>query len=332
MKVGTVVDLRTYRDYCPRFNEALGRPCEAVELHLISSDLASPERFLEGVEGCAEFLREAGVGALGHHYLDGVLNRLMAFKIYGAHPVYKDLCQGTNPAKEEESLELLLEGSVRASRRFGRKVKAIVHEGLFFNSQQLDALGRERLLEVRQLFLEGISRAHEQCFARFRDRVDIYLENSPPYAAPGSATQHFIDQVPTDTIGRLQGPDRFVLDVSHWFMCCEYLRRGARGIWGLDVLGLHEQFGGQSVAGYEMVRACAREIGWVHLSDCTGIHHEHEGHALFQRDSVVDWERLVPILKSLDAPLVLEIMGSERDFSRVERSLLSLREHWGMRS
>ena len=330
MRIGTVTDLRTYRDYCPMFNELLGRPADAIELHLIPSDLDPEAEFLDEMEASAAFLRQSGVAALGHHYLDGVMNRILLLELYGSHPVYRALCPDGELPVEGAKLERLLRGSVLASHAFGAKVKAIIHEGVFFKSRSIQAFSPREVLEIRRIFLDGVRNVHEKYFAGFRDSVDIYLENSPPYAAAGTSTQHFVDQMITDIVERLRTPDRFVLDVSHWFMCCDYLRRGVAGVAGLDVFAGREVFKGDGAAGYDVLRSCLTTLGWVHLSDCTGPNYEHEGLPLFQDDSVIYWGHLLPLLKRVDAPLVLEIMGSERDFSRVEQSLFNLSERWGL--
>jgi hypothetical protein len=304
MKLGLVADLRTYRAYTSRFAALLGRPADAVELHLIRSDLARPALEVE-LETAARWLRDEGVPAIAHHYLDDVVDRLFRREL--------GLFAADAAPGDAATLERMLRGTARATHAFGAPVRAVVHEGIFARTSTLDAHGLDALREIRTRFLRKAAAVHERCFAPFRAEVRIGLENSPPYAAHGTAVQHFIDQDPRDITARLAHGDDFVLDVSHWFMCADYFAREERGVWGLDLLECGDPYGAWS------------DVGWVHLSDCTGFLHEDEGLPLFQERSVIDWTRLMPLLEATGAPLVLEIMHSERDFSLIERSVERLR-------
>lgn len=310
MRLGLVADLRTYRDYTRRFSSLLGRPADAAELHLIPSDLARPA-LEEELETAARWLRDEGVPVLAHHYLDGVVDRLFRRDLA--------LFAADSAPDDEATLERMLRCTARATHAFGAPVRAVIHEGIFARTAALEALGMEALREIRTRFLREAPAVHERCFAPFRGEVQISLENSPPYATRGTAVQHFIDQDPADITSRLAHGDDFVLDVSHWFMCADYFARGEGGVLGLDLLTPRDPYGAWS------------DVGWVHLSDCTGFLHEDEGLPLFQERSVIDWPRLLPLLEATGAPLVLELMHSERDFALIERSVESVLERAGER-
>ena len=327
MKIGIVVDLSNYRDYFERFNKLTGKtPC--IEIHLLDADIVSPEIFFSKIEKAMGFFREANVRILGIHFLDKVINNIINFEMFNFEHEYSLLCPTIDMASEVEKLDTLLAGAAHASRCLGHKVKVVIHEGIFFKTDLLEKFNPVQLKELRAIFLKRIGRIHAKYFSISEKEIDICLENSPPFSGSGFSTQHFIDQVIPDITGRLKPSEKLVFDISHWFMCCEYLRKDGRGVWGLDILKDVERDNILPLNGYDILEKISSNVGWIHLNDCSGIDSEHEGLSLFQDNSLVNWERLLGILKLFNAPMLLEISGSEKDFSLIEKSFFNLNELW----
>ena len=229
MKIGIVVDLSNYRDYFERFNKLTGKtPC--IEIHLLDADIVSPEIFFSKIESAMVFFREADVRILGIHFLDKVINNIINFEMFNFEHEYSLLCPTIDMASEVEKLDTLLAGAAHASRCLGHKVKVVIHEGIFFKTDLLEKFNPVQLKELRAIFLKRIGRIHAKYFSISEKEIDICLENSPPFSGSGFSTQHFIDQVIPDITGRLKPSEKLVFDISHWFMCCEYLRKDGRGV------------------------------------------------------------------------------------------------------
>jgi hypothetical protein len=123
-----------------------------------------------------------------------------------------------------------------------------------------------------------------------------------------------------------------VFDISHGFMCRRYFESGQTSVLGLELVRNLFRDKGQpeKIANdYEDIRAASPHIGWIHLNDCTGIYGDQEGLPLFQRDSIVDWMKMIPILRKMNVPMILEIRSAERDFALLDLSLRNFHRMWG---
>mgnify|MGYP000347693963 CR=1 FL=1 len=91
-----------------------------------------------------------------------------------------------------------------------------------------------------------------------------------------------------------------------------------------EKLGLIEEV----INDYKDIDDAGQFIGWVHLNDCSGLSAENEGLSLFDKGSIVDWPRLIAILKKINAPMILEIAGAEKDYGCIEKSLINIKRLW----
>lgn len=328
MKIGIVLDLNNYKEYFNCFSAVLGETCKFVELHLISSDISSKDEFFSKIQNTSIFFRDAGVTGLGCHFLDSVVNNIIIYELFSSHLKYKRLLQNIDFDQSVRMLSLMLEGASIASNCLGVNVKAIIHEGIFFNTRQLKMFSRRELEELREIFLKNIGFINDKYFSKYKDSIAFCFENSPPYSGAGLSVQHFIDQIILDMTPRLKPRELIAFDVCHWFMCCEYLRKGNRGVVGLDIFRTTNNENDLLFDYYDILNKEKSKIGWIHLNDCSGIKSENEGLSLFQSDSIVKWELLLPILKLINAPMLLEILGSENDFAIIEQSYNNFKDLW----
>jgi len=313
MIVGPVTDLRNYRDYTDRFEACLGARVPAVEVHLIHADLQEGIPFVRNMIASAGHLRDRGVDLLSYHLLDDVINDLILYGLFKGTPAFAHLLPDRSFSDAKDTFDRMLEGLLEAGDCFGRPVIAVVHEGIFLDASGLDALGGQGMAELLGMFEAAIPSIHRSLFAGLNGRVRVFLENSPLNRGMRGDRRHVTDQVLGRMAPRLAGGEALVLDVSHRFLY-EHVRRGGVGVNEPD--------------GYEDVRAASAFVGWVHLNDCSPAGGGMEGMPLFQADSLIDWERMIGLLRSMNAPMILEIEGAERDFSLIEGSLSRFRAAW----
>jgi hypothetical protein len=136
-----------------------------------------------------------------------------------------------------------------------------------------------------------------------------------------------MDQAIEDITDRLKPREKMVFDVSHSFLCRHYSIYGKGEHAGLDLL-LTAMSRGERANDYSNIEAAAPSIAWVHLNDCTATPVEREGLPLFRKDSLVDWGRMIALLKKMDVPMILEIGSAEKDFSLLETSFRNFQNMW----
>lgn len=314
MIVGPVTDLRNYRDYTDRFEACLGAHVPAVEVHLIHADLQEGMPFVRNMIASAGHLRDRGVDLLSYHLLDDVINDLILHDMLRGRPSLTGLLPDRPFSEAREFFDRMFEGLQEAAERFGRAVIAVVHEGIFLDTSELDGLGDQGVAELLGMFEAAIPSIHRALFGGLDGRAQVFLENSPLNRGMRGDRRHVTDQVLGRMAPRLGPGEALVLDVSHRFLYEHHVRRDGAEADAPD--------------GYEDIRAASAFVGWVHLNDCSPADGGMEGMPLFQADSLIDWERLIGLLRSMNAPMILEIEGAERDFSLIERSLSRFRAAW----
>ena len=331
MKIGPVVDLKNYREYSTRFEKCFGEALSVAEIHLLHSDTVSRDDFFTSIQESSSYFRDMGLEKLAYHLLDDVINDVILHDLIGHGPEFIKLIPPTDPAVAKDQLKLLMEAMELASGRFGQEIIAVVHEGVFLNTMDLESMEPDLLPGLRKLFFDKIENIHSRYFSNHSDGVAIYLENSPPFRGTGIDVQHFTDQLVVDIVPRLRDSEKIVFDVSHGFMCRHYFESKERDAFGLNLFRkLFWDKGNIDVPmnDYPEISAIIPFIGWIHLNDCSGIYGDQEGLPLFQMESLVDWTKMIPLLKKMDMPMILEIRSAEKDFSFLEKSLKNFRETW----
>lgn len=326
VKIGPVTDLNGYRGYIPRFSECLGRPSYCAEIHLLHRD------FTGDVDGAfhaaGRFFKQQALEEVAFHTLDDVLNDVILFELSDCYSVYERFRPSADRVKIYDKFERQFEMIRRAGEGFGRAVNAVIHQGIFLPSADLAAIGDDGVGELRDRFLEKIADIHDIHFAPHGRDINLMLENSPPFRGMSVDEQHFIDQLVADIGPRLRPGERAVMDVAHTMMDYHYFMSGEAGVFGLDLARARHSEHGRHDNGYESLATFSGQIGWIHLNDCTGIYGRNEGLAIRQSDTIVDWDRMVALLKKIDAPMILEVRDAEKDFGLLERSLESFGEMW----
>lgn len=307
MIIGPVTDLRNYRDYTNRFKKCLEGCVPAAEVHLIRADLRETRPFVRAMTASAEYFRDQGLEHLSYHLLDDVINDLILHGMLRERPAFQHLLPDRSSSDARDMLDRMLEGLNEAAERFGRPVITVVHEGIFLEAAELAALGPRGAAVLLDVFDKSIASIHCSLFSNVADLVMVFLENSPLHRGMCGDSRHITDQSLCEMIPRLAEGEALVLDVSHRFLYERYAQQDRNGETFLD--------------GYEDIRSAITSVGWVHLNDCSAANGGMEGMPLFQPDSLIEWERLILLLLKIDAPMILEIEGAEKDFSIIERSL-----------
>jgi|GEM_PF-4988783 hypothetical protein len=324
MKVGPVIDLANYRDYVPAFARLVGSAPSCAEVHLLRRDMVEPDKGRDAILRSADFLRGQRVGMLAYHCLDDVINDVILFELFERHPRFAHMLPQADRRVREEQLRFKFECLAHASGVFGAKVMAVVHEGVYFSTAHLEALGPEGCADLRAAFLAEIGGIHRRWFTPWEDRVLVYLENSAPFRGESFDVQHFIDQWAGDMAPRISGEERLVWDVSHAGMVRTYMDSPGPLVHGLECV--RRETGGRNET--IELEAVAHQIGWIHLNDCTGWQGIHEGKVVGQPDSVVDWPGMARLLQRIDVPMILEIRDAEKNFDYFEQSITALRGYW----
>lgn len=304
LDIGLVTDLKNYQGYFKRFREIT--EAEIIEVHLLEKDIGPG--FSGKLTELGFFLEKEGVRKIAFHSPDGIMQTALfrENRHYHRHKLFR----------------VLVRDLKAFSRLFNFETYLVVHMGVKVDGRQINTSGPDEIIRMRDSYLAKADEGYRMLIESLKGSfIRPLLENSPPLCA-SSGEIHLIDIAFEDIRPRIGG-NGFVLDLSHAAICSEYFRQNNASYKVLD--SYKKEYGGvpESLLSVESyIKRAAGNIRWIHLNDADGIGGDNEGRELGVENSIIDLRRIIKtITDEVKEPAgVIEILGSESDFSLIERS------------
>jgi hypothetical protein len=311
IKLGSVADLRTYKDYFPRFYSQ-GVP-RVVEIHILTKDIASPD-FGAKLAELQNYLAANKAEQVAFHAPD----RLMQSVLFSE--------QSPTLAEDKALFARFFDTLKQVGAGLQQDVLAVVHQGIKRPASTFEGMSDAQVDALRARYIAQARTSYEAlCSSLAGSRVIPVLENSPPFSAADGSV-HFIDMAFED-IGPRLGSRGFVLDVCHATMTIAYYRQDKVRHPGLEAA--RRAYGGippslRSLENY--IAAAGKNTRWLHVSDATGMYGADEG-KVPGNGGLIDFPKMMAGLrKHVETPMgVLELVDSHKDYSLIEKSFAALK-------
>jgi hypothetical protein len=314
MKLGLVVDFSNYEDYYSRFNSI--HDCEAVEFHVLEQEI--DKDFDKKLARINDFIKRNNIRRVSFHTPDAVMQSVL----------YEEETAGQN----KDKFFSLINGLRKLADDLGFEVILVVHQGIKLPAKMIDSMSMDQLLDFKKKLKKKAKEGYDWLTSYLQgSKLIVMLENSPPSCA-GDGSYHFYDLAFEDLAGRI-GTNGFVLDVSHAAMCVEYYNQGEQDkqaritFPALELLRKEHKGIPPSLKSMESyAKVAGKNTRWIHLNDANGIMGNNEGLPIPAEKSIINFKKLIAAIeKNIAEPIgVLEIVGSHKDFSLVEKSMKAL--------
>ena len=308
IRIGLVVDFRTYKDYYKRFYA--NHKSKILEFHILERDLE--DGFAEKIREIKEFLKVNKIKEVSFHTPDRIMQAV--------------LFEENTPLLENDKkkMYLMLDNLKKLSNDLKQEILLVFHQGIklpasFFkgmSENEIDAFREEKLRQAEKscaLLLEYVKGS----------KLVPLLENSPPSSAADSSI-HFFDVAFEDFKNRLGSRKGFVFDICHAAMAVESFRQDKIRFVGMESLRRKYKGVPDSLTSLEKyIQLAGKNTAWIHLSDANGILGENEGLVIGAQGSIIDFNKAFSEIKRHVANkiCVLEIVNSHKDYSLNERSM-----------
>ncbi|MBI5332499.1 MAG: hypothetical protein HZB65_02915 [Candidatus Aenigmarchaeota archaeon] len=344
MHIGPTVDLRNYEKYYEKFKKDLGSEPRCMEFHIIESDL-TPE-LKQKMKLVNEFLKDKNL-AISFHCPDHPLNALTKARLENKNPDYAKLMLLADALKQIKQKKFLVvhQGFI-ADRDV---IEAMPLDVLVRMKKAIKTIAAEELSIINKIFsnmtdLNTKSTADKLAKSQSDLAIgaEILLEQSPVFAGANKLV-HITDQCFEDFSNR---NFRMVMDISHIALLVHYFKQNkiaksptnkAKSDLAISATKqkeklnwmevLKKEYNGipkslQSIESY--LQMAKEKTAWFHLSDANGIYVANEGLVIKDSKSTIDWNKIIKLIKDKEFG-VLEILGCEKDYAKIQKSLKYLR-------